>query len=467
MSDVTHTAEERYRLLVEGAKDYAMVLLDPEGRVTSWNVGAERILGWTEAEVLGQSIDLIFTPEDRAADVPAREIERARAEGRAMDLRWHLKADDSRFYADGIMECLWDEAKHVRGFAKIMRDATERHRTEEALAQHVRHSVLAAEVGRALTTGRTLANTLGGCVEAMITHLDAAFARVWILDEAQNVLVLRASAGQYTHLDGPHSRIPVGQFKIGLIAQERRPHLTNAVVGDLRVSDQEWARREGMVAFAGYPLLMDERLVGVVALFARHPLHETTLQALASVADQIAVGIDRERYAAQQRAFLHDVLLSVTEGHLHLCHEPSDLPSPLPAFGKPIPLSMTSGIRHLRHLAEEAAVARDFAEKRWHDLVTAASEAAMNAVVHAGRGQGSVCASADMIQVWVEDEGKGIDVARLPRATLQKGYSSAGTLGHGMKMMLETADRVFLLTGPTGTTVVLEQDRAEQPLGWL
>ena len=83
---------------------------------------------------------------------------------------------------------------------------------------------------------------LAGCAEALVQHLDAAFARVWVLDEAEDVLVLRASAGLYTHLDGPHGRVPVGQFKIGLIAQERSPHLTNAVVGDPRVSDQEWAR---------------------------------------------------------------------------------------------------------------------------------------------------------------------------------------------------------------------------------
>lgn len=82
----------------------------------------------------------------------------------------------------------------------------------------------------------------------------------------------------------------------------------------------------------------------------------------------------------------------------------------------------------------------------------------MNAVVHGG-GQGRVYASEDTVQVWVEDTGAGIDVASLAQATLEKGYSSADTLGHGMKMMLATADRVWLLTGITGTTVVVEQDR--------
>jgi len=178
----------------------------------------------------------------------------------------------------------------------------EQSRQDQSAGGQFRLVALSADVGRALTTRDIQADMLRGCVEAMVTHLDAAFARIWVLDEAENVLVLCASAGQYTHLDGPHGRVPVGQFKIGLIAQERQPHLTNAVVGDPRVSDQEWARREGMVAFAGYPLVVDGRLVGVVALFARQPLAAATLLALGSVADQIGVGVERLRADGERRA---------------------------------------------------------------------------------------------------------------------------------------------------------------------
>ncbi len=175
-----------------------------------------------------------------------------------------------------------------------------------------------------------------------------------------------------------------------------------------------------------------------------------------------------EAAAERQRGFLRDVLASVTEGKLRLCYTPDDLPAPLPPVGETIFLSLSGGIRELRHRAEAAALARGFHKDRWYDLVTAASEAAMNAVVHAGGGEGRVHADGDgMIQVWVRDHGQGIDVAHLPRATLEKGYTTAGTLGHGMKMMLQTADRIFLLTGAEGTTVVLEQDRvAPVPLDW-
>lgn len=99
-----------------------------------------------------------------------------------------------------------------------------------------------------------------------------------------------------------NSRVPVGAFKIGLIALERRPHLTNAVIGEPRVHDQTWAVREGLVAFAGHPLIVAGRVVGVMALFARTPLGNATLEALAAVADQLALGIERARAEAALRA---------------------------------------------------------------------------------------------------------------------------------------------------------------------
>jgi two-component system cell cycle sensor histidine kinase/response regulator CckA len=171
----------------------------------------------------------------------------------------------------------------------------ERKRAEEALADRARTAELGAAVGASTTKGTTLREVLQGCAEALVDHLGAAFARIWTLNEAEQMLELQASAGLYTHLDGAHGRVPVGKYKIGLIAAERRPHLTNAVIGDPRVSDQEWAKREGMVSFAGYPLLAQDRLVGVMAMFARHPFNEFVYQALATVADGIAVGIDRKR----------------------------------------------------------------------------------------------------------------------------------------------------------------------------
>ncbi|MFQ4160607.1 MULTISPECIES: trifunctional serine/threonine-protein kinase/ATP-binding protein/sensor histidine kinase [Nostocales] len=159
-----------------------------------------------------------------------------------------------------------------------------------------------ADVDAALTSSNCLKQMLQSCTEAVVQHLNAAFARIWTLNADENVLELQASAGQYTHIDGPHSRVPVGAFKIGLIAQELRPHLTNDVLNDPRVGNKEWAKQEGMIAFAGYPLLCEDRLMGVLALFARQALADDLLDMLKLVADEIASGI---RHKQVEQALRH------------------------------------------------------------------------------------------------------------------------------------------------------------------
>ncbi len=131
--------------------------------------------------------------------------------------------------------------------------------------------------------------------ESLVRWLDAAFARIWMLNAEDGELVLRASAGLYTHLDGPHGRVAMGQLKIGRIAATREATLTNDVRADIPGIDQDWAAREGMTAFAGLPLIVENHLVGVMAIFARQPLPEATLLAMRAVANGIAVGIERKR----------------------------------------------------------------------------------------------------------------------------------------------------------------------------
>jgi PAS domain S-box-containing protein len=169
---------------------------------------------------------------------------------------------------------------------------------------------------------------------------------------------------------------------------------------------------------------------------------------------------------ARQRALLSDVLASVTEGRLMLVETPEQLPARLDPAGPPIDLTLPS-LRELRKQTQEAAKRDGFPEERWQDLQTAVGEASMNAVVHAGGGTAAVGVRPGTVQVWIEDSGAGISMDRIPQATLLRGFSSAGTLGHGFWMILKTCDRVWLRTGPTGTTIVLEQDR-ELPLpAWL
>jgi len=137
-------SDELLRLIVESARDYAIFSMDRDGLVTSWNVGAEQLMGWSEAEIMGLTADVIFTPEDRAAGVPNQERIQAATAGRALDDRWQLRKDGKRFWASGLMMPLADAAQ---GFVKILRDRTEKHLADERLRQsEERQKMLAAEL---------------------------------------------------------------------------------------------------------------------------------------------------------------------------------------------------------------------------------------------------------------------------------------------------------------------------------
>ncbi|SDB74818.1 PAS domain S-box protein [Belnapia rosea] len=122
--------EERFRLVVENARDYAILVVDEQGRISDWFPGAEVVFGWTAQEAIGQPASIIYTPEDRATQADAKEIETARAEGAAPDVRWHLCKDGRRVFIEGTARVLHGEDGKLRGFLKIGQDITERRRTE-------------------------------------------------------------------------------------------------------------------------------------------------------------------------------------------------------------------------------------------------------------------------------------------------------------------------------------------------
>ncbi|MEP6903828.1 MAG: PAS domain S-box protein, partial [Actinomycetota bacterium] len=284
-----------YKKLVREIKDFAILHLDAQGLIRSWNKGGEEIFGYREDEILGKSGEIIFTSEDRFQKIPESELELAQSNGRATVVRRHVRKDGSRFFAHSVTTTLTDETGNLRGYAKIVRDETERKQAEDMLLERSGLEALNGDIGRALVQVDGQENLLNQCAEILVRHLDVAFARIWTFNEVENILELRASAGIYTHLDGAHARVPIGKYKIGLIAEERLPHLTNDILNDPRLSDKEWAKREGMVAFAGYPLIVEDRLVGVMGVFSRHPLTAATLEAMASVSNGIASGIERKR----------------------------------------------------------------------------------------------------------------------------------------------------------------------------
>jgi two-component system CheB/CheR fusion protein len=128
-------SEEHFRLLVENARDFAIFLMDAKGRVSSWNQGAERVTGFSEQEILGQPVAILFTAEDRAAGAPEKELRRAADTGSSPDERWHLRRDGTRFWASGVLSAAREPDGTLRGFVKIMRDETDRRATDVRLQE--------------------------------------------------------------------------------------------------------------------------------------------------------------------------------------------------------------------------------------------------------------------------------------------------------------------------------------------
>jgi len=131
--EISEQSRELFQLVVENVEDFAVYAKDLGGRIVSWNPGVERLLGYEEAEWVGQHISIIFTPEDRERQVPEREMETALRLGRAEDRWWLVRKDGSLFWANGLLMLLRDEAGEARGFAKILRNDTARKRAEDAL----------------------------------------------------------------------------------------------------------------------------------------------------------------------------------------------------------------------------------------------------------------------------------------------------------------------------------------------
>jgi PAS domain S-box-containing protein len=287
----------------------AILLLDQQARILFANSATSRLFRYAPAELIGLSLTTLI-PE-ASGECGVAELVGVGKGGGELPLELTVQA-------------------HVVNersiFTVCIRDIRDRKQAEMMRTLLANRAMLRTDIGVALTAGRTARGMLQRCAEALVRHLNAAFARIWTLDEERGVLELQASAGQYTHIDGRHGRVPLGQFKIGLIAQERRAVATNDVISDPHIHDKDWAAREGMVAFAGHPLIVDNHVVGVMALFSRHPLTDFTLDDLAAIADAIAQGLERLRAEAAiqaKQAELMRVARIVTVGELlgSIAHE--------------------------------------------------------------------------------------------------------------------------------------------------
>lgn len=140
--------EHFYKQVLESLSDYAVFTTDRNRRVNSWNAGAEKLLGYTEEEIIGTNADVLFTPADIAKKEPQKETSTALKEGRASDNRYHRRKDGSEFWVNGLLFPLYDERHNHIGFTKVMRDLTEAKKTEQSLTEAKEYAESIVETAR-------------------------------------------------------------------------------------------------------------------------------------------------------------------------------------------------------------------------------------------------------------------------------------------------------------------------------
>jgi signal transduction histidine kinase len=251
---------------------YAVLVVDSEWRVTLANAEAHRLLGQQGTTLWDLCPELEATPFGSAFRYAMTDRAELISESALPSVGW-LQAR-AKPINDGLLITL-------RQFYP-----------ESAESLQAKQALLIGEVGYALTRGNTLREMLQRCSDAMVRHLDASLARIWTVDDEQRELVLQASSG-VAEPDVPE-RVPMGRTKIGKIVERGTPLLTNDFANDPRAGNREWAQREGIVAFAGYPLRVDGHVGGVLAVYGKHRFSHDTTGALATIADSIALGIERK-----------------------------------------------------------------------------------------------------------------------------------------------------------------------------
>jgi PAS domain S-box-containing protein len=189
---VLHRSEEQFRLLVQGVSDYAIYLLDLEGKVTNWNLGAQRIKGYFANEIVGQHFSRFYTDEDRAAGIPQTALETARRDGRFEKEGWRIRKDGSRFWAHVVIDAIRDDDGNTIGYAKITRDITERKKAEEELERAREFSLQAQKleaIGQ-LTGG--IAHDFNNLLMAILGSLELLRKR--LPDDSKSIALLENAA---------------------------------------------------------------------------------------------------------------------------------------------------------------------------------------------------------------------------------------------------------------------------------
>lgn len=311
------TWKERLHVMVQTATD-AVILWDESETILFWNKGAHTMFGYSEADVIGRPVNLIFPHRyHKAHAYGMAQLDREEGgQDPVKTLQLHgLRMNGEEFPIE--MSPSKSIIEHETIYCGMIRDITERRQAESALKERNRLLIFEAEIGDVLNQPQEPENILQQCVEAIVRHINAAWVGIWTLQTQREGLQLQAHGGSWCPVPEGESLQGFGQKHIGKMAYEQQPIFTNSALEDTRVPIPCWAKSGECVAFAGYPLLTKQEVVGVVAMFSREPLSGFTLHTLGGVADRIAAMMKAQNVMKDHRRLAKQnelILASTGEG---------------------------------------------------------------------------------------------------------------------------------------------------------
>jgi PAS domain S-box-containing protein len=308
---VAHASEERFRLLVEGVKEYALFLLDPQGRVASWNPGAERIQGWRADAIIDHSGALLYPPEAVAEGQPQRDLERAAREGRLESEAWRVRKDGSRFWAETLLTALRDEGGRLTGYAVLTRDITERNRLERAQrlfaeAERLFHSeedpdLAVVELARRLVPGLAdgcllfLPSPTGEPLPRAVAHVSPEKERaIW------DIIRYSQPRGDWKH--NARELLRTGQTEL---VTEVKPEMMEASAVD--AEHLALFRRLAVRSYLSVPMRAGGRTLGVLILLstsAERRFTETDRVFIEELAGRAGLALDNARLLREAQGAL-------------------------------------------------------------------------------------------------------------------------------------------------------------------
>ncbi|MBI4786164.1 MAG: PAS domain S-box protein [Chloroflexi bacterium] len=286
-------SDERFRLTVEGIRDYAIFMLDPEGHVINWNIGAERIFGYRAVEIIGQHVASFYPHEDMARGKPEQELERAAREGRFEVEGWRRRRDGTQFWADVVVTAL-HEGENLRAFVEVARDVTERKQAQEEIKRQVERLGALRAIETAISSSLDLRVTLSIILDQVTAQLQVDAADVLLLNRSSQVLEYAASRGFRSNAIA-RSRLRLGEGHTGRAALERQL----VSIADLTAPNGQLLRHdllagEDFISYYAAPLVAKGQIKGVLEIFHRAALNpdQGWLDFLNALVGQAAIAID-------------------------------------------------------------------------------------------------------------------------------------------------------------------------------